>query len=115
MLAKEEIALIKEIVDDIKSAEEKASGIKKKSRESGDEVVRKALKKSDHIKGYIHKERKGIIRTKVEEMEKNGNKKARVIEKEAEEEAARTERSARRFMEEAVNKVFERVLNYGNK
>ncbi|MCD4782671.1 MAG: hypothetical protein K8T10_02450 [Candidatus Eremiobacteraeota bacterium] len=107
--------MIKEIVDEIKSAEEKAAGIKKESRESGDEVVRQALKKSDHIKGYIHKERKGIIRTKVEEMEKNGNKRGRVIEKEAEEEAARTQRSAGRFVDEAVNKVFERVLNYGNK
>jgi len=107
--------LIKEIVDEIKSAEAKAAAIKKDARESGDEVVRQALKKADHIKGYIHKERKGIIRTRVEEMEKNGNKKARVIDKEAEEEAARTERIARRFMKEAINKVFERVLDYGNK
>jgi len=107
------IALIKEIVDEIKKAEAESSRLKAKARESGSEITRKALKKADYIRGNIHKERKGIVRIKVDESEKRAQREAKTILKEAQYEASRVEDEARKFLDEAVSMVFERVTNYG--
>lgn len=108
------IELIKEIVDEIKKAEAQAVDMVSTARERGNEVLRKAAKQADHIKGSIHRERKQTIHAKMEESIKNARRKEKSILKEAEEEAARTEREARKFLDDAVNLAFERVTNYGD-
>lgn len=106
--------MIKQIVDEIKAVEAEAAAIRAKARDEGSELIRKAQKQADHIKSGIHKERRQIIQTKVDEAEKNAKRKEKVILNEAEEDADRVEREANKFFEDAVNTVFERVLEYGN-
>ena len=106
--------MIKEIVDEIKKAEADAEQIKQKARETGGDIIRQSAKKADHIKNSIHKDRKGIIRNKIEDSEKKAQKESRKILKEAEVEADRMENKARRNLEEAVKMVYERVTGYGN-
>ena len=106
--------MIKEIVDEIKKAEAEAEENRAKSREAGNEIIRKASKKADHILNSVHKERKGIIQGKVEEAERTAKKESKSILREAETEAGRVENEARKNLDAAIRMVYERVTRYGN-
>lgn len=106
--------LIKEIVEEIKKAEAEAEDTRAKSRDAGSEIIRKASKKADHILNSVHKERKGIIQSKVDEAEKTARKESKAILREAETEAGRVENEARKNIDDAIRMVYERVTRYGN-
>lgn len=109
------IVLIKEIVEDIRKKEDEAQKIRASARENAVEILRQAREKAEEIRNSLHSERKGIINSRIEEFEKSARKSAEKIIRDTESTAERIEEDALENIDSAINVVFERVINYGNK
>ena len=106
--------MIKEKVEEINQTEQDALGIVHRAREAANESIRKANYRAEEIVGSIHRKRKEIIKLRIDESETRGKRKVKEVEEQASLKAARTEKDARRYLGEAVTRVFERIIKHGD-
>ncbi|MFP4497756.1 MAG: hypothetical protein ACLFQV_06045 [Vulcanimicrobiota bacterium] len=107
--------MIKDILNEINSVEMKAREQVNQARETANEQIRQARYKAGQKIEDFHRKRSDFITLKIREAETRARQQVSKEAEESKKKSSLIEKDARKNLEEAIDLVFERILNYGNK
>jgi vacuolar-type H+-ATPase subunit H len=106
--------MIKDKLADIINIEKEAADITEKARTDSADRIKEASHEASKKISQVQNRRKEITELKIKEAEAQAENEAKSLLKESETKSQQTAQDSSKNFDIAVNKVFERVMRYGD-